>query len=115
MALSTYSLQHLGDYLAGIAVQIKLHSGDPGSAGTSNTTTAGAGTPTWASTSSGGVLDLASAINFTGGAGGGTCSWVSLWTSGGSQFLGRFQITSGDTTFNAAGEYTLDSCAITFS
>lgn len=113
MAFSAAALDVMGDAIAAVALKVKLHSGDPGAAGTSNTTTAGSQAVTW--TSVNGQLNLSAAKNFTGGAASGAVTWVSLWDNTETTFYGRFQITSGDTAFNAAGEYTLNDISITGS
>lgn len=50
---------------------------------------------------------------FTGGTPSGAAVGVGLWNSDGSVYYGDLQITSGDVTFNAAGEYTLQSITVT--
>lgn len=113
MSWEAAGLDVMGDAITGVAVKAKLHSGDPGAAGTSNNTTAAAQTVAW--TSVNGVLHLSAAVPFTGGAASGAVTWVSLWNSALTTFYGRFAITTGDTAFNAAGNYTLDDVAVTLS
>lgn len=112
MATETYELDRLAADLAADAVLVSLHSALPDSTG-SNLTTAPKMTPSWTHTN--GVLQLASALAFTGGAANGAVQYVGLWDTGSAHFLGAYQITSGDLTFNAAGDYTLDNITITFS
>jgi len=94
---------------------MQVHSGDPGAAGTSNTTTAAREAATM--TATGAALALDATVSFTGGAASGTASWVSLWDNAvsGGNWLGNAQITSGDTSFNAAGELDVTAVAITGS
>ena len=99
------------DFMA-LAVQVSLHSALPNSSG-SNETSAARQTPAWTNTS--GVLTLSATEAFTGGAANGAVQYVGLWDTGGAHFLGSFQITTGDTTFNASGAYTLDNITITFA
>lgn len=113
MAFSAAGLDVMGDAITAVAVHVKLHSADPGASGTLNNTTANIGTVAW--TSVDGALNLTAAEPFTGGAASGACTWVSLWNSADTIFYGRFQITTGDLAFNAAGEYTLNDIAITGS
>ena len=90
---------------------LSLHSGDPGAAGTSNTTTAPRQAPTWSAVANG-DFNLTTAVNFTGGAPSGGCTYVGFWTlvTGGT-FLGS-QILTGDQTFNSAGEYTITALTV---
>lgn len=114
MALSTAALNSLGDHLASLATHVSLHTAAPDGTG-SNESTAARQTASWSATASG-VLSLSVAENFTGGAASGACTWIGLWSlATGGTFYGSFQITTGDVTFNAAGDYTLDDINITFS
>lgn len=88
----------------------KLHTADPGTAGTANLTTAGSQTIAWTAPTNDGDFDLSVALTFTGGAGSGPATWVSLWNTGATVFYGKFQLT-GDQSFNAAGEYVVTSIA----
>lgn len=90
--------------------QLSVHTGDPGAAGTSNTTTASKEDATFAA--SGGTISLSSAVSFTGGAASGACTHYGLWDSAGTTFYGS-GILSGDQAFNAAGEYDIDTLTIT--
>lgn len=112
MALTTFALDAMADHLASIASQVSLHSADPGATGL-NETTAARQTPSWAAATSGGI-DLSASASFTGGAANGDVTYVGLWDAS-ANFLGGFQITTGDLTFNSAGEYTLESVAISGS
>lgn len=106
MALATAAIQTGAAAIAGAIDTLKVHTGDPGAAGTANTTTAAPQTVT--ATASGGNITIPS-TNFTGGAASGPCTYVSYWA--GSTFYGSEPL-SGDQTFNAAGEYTVDSVTI---
>lgn len=112
MALTTYELDRLAADLAADAVEVSLHSADPGTTGASETS-ASRQTPTWTHTN--GVLTLSASEPFTGGAANGAVTYVGLWDTAGAHFLGGFQITTGDLAFNAAGDYTLDDITITFA
>jgi hypothetical protein len=91
--------------LRGAATHAQLHSAAAGGSGTSNVTTAGRVAVTWSAATGTGDFGLASALNFTGGAALGAVYSVTLWSASTSgTFYGEF-ITSGDLTFNAAGEY----------
>ena len=112
MALTPYELTRLAGDLATDAVEVSLHTADPGTTG-ANETTAARKTPAWTNTN--GTLTLSATEAFTGGAANGAVAFVGLWDTGGAHFLGGFAITSGDTTFNAAGAYTLDNITIPFA
>lgn len=87
--------------------RVRLHSGDPGSAGTNNTIAAfGLAAATFNAASSG-ERTLASDVAFTGGAAAQSVTHWSAWQNSGTVFQGSGTISSGDVTANAAGEYTL--------
>lgn len=86
--------------------RIRLHSGDPGAAGTDNSLGAGLSAATFAAASSG-SRSLSTGVTVTGLASNQSVTWFSVWTNSGTVFRGSGQITSGDVTANSAGEYTL--------
>lgn len=115
MSLSTAGLQNLGDHLASIGTHCSLHTAQPSNTG-SLATTAARQPAAWSATTTGGLLSLSAAETFTGGAASGPVTWVGIWTAlTAGTFLGAFQITTGDLTFNAAGEYVLDDMNITLA
>ena len=87
------------------ANRVRLHSGDPGAEGTDNEL-GSLETATFAA-ASGGERSLNPAVAVTGLTANQTVTWFSVWNSTGPAFLGKGAIISGDTTANAAGEYTL--------
>lgn len=91
-----------------VMTHMQLHSGDPGSAGTANVTTAARQPVTWSAATADGDYGLAASVSFTGVAASGATTWVSLWSqlAAGGTCYGKFQLT-GDQTANAAGEYTV--------
>jgi hypothetical protein len=101
-----FSSVALNQALDGVTVdRIQLHSGDPGAAGTTNAL----GTKvaaTFAAAGSGQRL-LSADVLVTGLSPNQAVTWFSIWLNTGTVFKGGFQITSGDTQANAAGEYTL--------
>ena len=110
MPLNDTALNLMGDALAAAATHVSLHSADPGATGT-NETSAGRQVASW-SASAAGDLSLSAAENFTGGAASGACTYVGLWSaSTAGTFYGGFALT-GDQTFNAAGEYTVNDITI---
>lgn len=117
MPLSDAALNAMANELASLATHAQLHTGDPGSAGTSNVALPSRQAIVWDAAANGDI-SMTGVENFTGGAASGPCTWVSIWSAAGSgnpptggTFYGRFQLT-GDQTFNAAGEYTLTDITI---
>lgn len=91
----------------------RIHTGDPGAAGTSNVATSGVETIAFGSASNGDIVTGAD-VDFTGGAAGGPAAWVSLWDGvpgSGGVHMWNLQLT-GDQTFNSAGEYTIDAGSV---
>lgn len=102
-----FSTTALNQALDGITVdRIRLHSGDPGPAGTNNALGAGLSTAAFAAAASGQRL-LSSDVQVTGLSPNQTVTYFSVWLNTGTVFKGGFLISSGDTQANAAGEYTL--------
>lgn len=85
---------------------IRLHSGDPGSAGTSNALGAGLSAATFAAASSGSRA-LSSAVAVTGLSASQSVTYFSVWTTSGAVFRGSGQILFGDVAANGSGAYTL--------
>jgi hypothetical protein len=104
MPFSTAAKNTMLDALT--ADRVRLHSGDPGAAGTANALGAGLVAATFAA-ASGGERPLSAAVDVTGLAGAQSVTWYSVWTNAGAVFLGSGQITTGDVAANAAGEYRL--------
>ena len=103
MALNNSALDVAGNALAADITHLSLHSADPG-AGGANETTAARQPAGWTVTN--GDL-VATNRNFTGGTPNGPVTHVGYWTAAsGGTFRGS-QPLSGDTTFNAEGEYTV--------
>lgn len=108
MALNTSAIQVGGAAIAADITKIRLHTGNPdASSGATLLTTAP--DKTVVATSTGGVITVPSTA-FTGGAASGPATHVSVWS--GTTYRGGFALT-GDTSFNAAGEYTVTSITIT--
>lgn len=92
-------------YTANAAYYIKLHTGDPGSAGTSNAATETTRqAATFGSAASGGAISNTAAIEWTNVSTTETYTHISAWTaSTGGTFLGRDDlsssaaVTAGDT------------------
>ena len=94
------------DAFASAADTIRMHTGDPGAAGTANAGTATPQTPAFAA-ASGGTLNFSEVVEFNDGEASEAATWFSAWGDTNTTFLGKGQITSGDTAFNAAGEFRL--------
>lgn len=98
----------MADALKAVALKMRLHTADPGT-GNSNPTTAADQTIALVDNGSGDLT--VTSVAFTGGAASGPCTWCSIWNTGATVRYGKFAL-SGDQTFNAAGEYTVDSLTI---
>jgi hypothetical protein len=108
MPLTNATLNSLGTHLASLITHVSLHSADPGTTGTSETTAARRPV-TWTVDADG---DLTSTVlNFTGGAANGAVTHVGYWSAlTGGTFRGGDPIPAGggnDLTFNASGQYNL--------
>ena len=88
-----------------------IHTAAPDAAG-SNPSTAGRQPITWV-TAANGDLVITADLSFTGGASSGAATHIGFWSASSSgTFYGWLPLT-GDTTFNAAGEYTVTGVTIT--
>lgn len=85
---------------------IRLHSGDPGAAGTNAALGAGLSPATFAAASASSRA-LSSGVAVTGLAANQSVTHFSVWTTSGAAFKGSGAISTGDVTANAAGEFTL--------
>jgi hypothetical protein len=110
--LTTTTLNAQLSNLATLAPYLSLHSADPGSTGTSETTAARQAA-TWGTPASGSMAAAAN-IAFTGGASNGAVAYVGLWSaSTAGTFRGAYPVAGGsDTTFNASGAYTVASFSV---
>ncbi|MGH3500113.1 MAG: hypothetical protein ACRDQA_04295 [Nocardioidaceae bacterium] len=106
MAINTAALTAGAQGIADTYPYLSLHNG-------SGETSAPRQAANW--TVSGGAL-TATNVAFTGGAASGAVAEVHLWTaqtSGNSGGGYAFSAPEDDTSFNAAGEYTVDSLTLT--
>jgi hypothetical protein len=87
--------------------RVRLHSGDPGSAGTSNTIAAAGLTAATFAAAGSGERALSSDVDFTGLDASQSVTHWSAWLNSGTVFRGSGTIGTGDVTANSAGEYTL--------
>jgi len=99
--------------IAGAITSVGIATGAPGTDGLSNQSAAAKQTVAW-STPSGGDFHNTADLVFTGGAANGPVAYLTLWA--GSTYRGYKAISGGsDTSFNAAGEYTVPSSSITLT
>ena len=87
------------------ADRVRLHSADPGVAGTDNAL--GALTAAVFDAAASGERLLNADVTLTSLGASATVSHFSIWLNAGTVFRGGFAITSGDTNANVAGEYVL--------
>lgn len=87
--------------------EIQLHDGDPGSDGTANRVGGADGEePATFDPAADGERPLAEDVDFDGLDDGQTVTWISVWNSTDSRFLGKASL-DGDNEANAAGEITV--------
>jgi hypothetical protein len=115
MPLSTDGLNVAANAWAAATDNARLHTGDPGAAGTNNVATSGPEAVAWGAAANGDVALTGTPIVFSGGAASGPATHISFWDGvpGVGVHMGSFPLT-GDQTFNAAGEYEVDSGTIDF-
>jgi hypothetical protein len=104
-----FSTTGLNQALNGVTVDaIRLHTGDPGAAGTGGTPLGAGIVAATFNSASAGERTLDEDVNFTGLGANAEVGFYSLWETSGTIFKGGFPLAGGsDTTANAAGEYTL--------
>lgn len=89
---------------------ISLHTADPGTTGT-NESSASRRNPSWPAASGSGDSTV-TAQNFTGGAVNGACTYVGFWSAVTGGTFGGSSPLSGNQTFDATGAYTIDSLTV---
>lgn len=94
--------------------RIRLHSGDPGSAGTNNALGAGLSAATFAAASSGSRA-LSSDVTVSGLSAAQSVTYFSVWQNSGTVFQGSGQITSGSVNADGSGEYILKGTTTTYA
>jgi hypothetical protein len=99
--------------LASITTHVQVHSGDPGAAGTSNIAAGTSRVAVVWDADADGDLSLQGVELVTGGTPASNATWLSFWSasSGGTHYGNR--PTTGDTTFNASGEYEVTEITVT--
>jgi len=91
-----------------------IATGDPGGAGTANNSTAARVAVPWTA-AAGGDSQNSSDMNFTGGAAGGPALYITLWSASSGGTYRGYKLTTGDTSFNAAGEVTVKAGQLTLA
>lgn len=110
MALTDATLNSLGTSLDGLITHASLHSSDPSTTGANES--AAARVAVSLTVDADGDLTLDSTLAFTGGTASGSVTHVGLWSaSTAGTFRGAFALT-GDSAFNAAGEYNVTALTI---
>lgn len=115
MSLSTAALNLAANGIAGAVTQLSLHSGDPGSSGTSNELSGGNYTRENASynPASGGTADLSASVEFGGPASSTQVQYLGFWASG-PTFLGSVALSSAK-TLTSDDTLTITAAPITAS
>lgn len=108
--LNTAGIQIGAAAIAAGIDHLSLHTATPDATG-SNLSSAGKVAITC--TSASGVVNIPQTA-FTGGAASGPVAAVGYWGSGGTTWLG-YDVPTGDTSFNAAGQYTVNASTISGS
>ena len=112
MPLTNQGLQDMALAFQGKYVYAQLHTAAGGAAHTSNVSAAGRVSVSWSVPVNDGDFDIASPLAFTGGAPSGPVYSVSLWNQLTGGVCGGEFLVTGDTSFNAAGEYTVTSIGL---
>lgn len=103
----TFATVAKNEALDGITVdRVRLHSGNPGAAGTDNALGAGLSAATFSAASSG-ERALASDVTVTGLSAAQSVTYFSVWENSGTVFKGGFPISSGAVNADGSGEYVL--------
>jgi len=111
MALNNNGLNAMGDGLAALVTHASVHTADPGTTGTSESTASRVSCTI--SVDAAGVMTVTN-LAFTGGASSGPVFSVGFWDAASAgNFYGDQAVESGDTSFNAAGAWTATSLTIT--
>ncbi|WP_100811803.1 hypothetical protein [Microbacterium sp. BR1] len=110
MALNTTILNIGASAMRTAITHASTHTATPNASG-SNEGTAGREAITW-NAASAGDFDLATALAFAGGASGEAVAAIGLWSAGTSGTFYGYFVPTGDTAFNAAGEYTVTEITV---
>ena len=116
MALTNAAMVAAAEQLQTLLTHARLHNAAAGVAGTANVAASAALAVSWTTPTGDGDFGLDGALNFSGGTASGNVYSVTLWTGtpGSGTFCGEFVLT-GDTAFNAAGEYTVTAITVSGS
>ena len=109
MPLNNAGKQAMGNGLDAVVGLFSIHTALPDATGTNESTAARvAGSFTVGADGTLTVSNLA----FTGGVASGPVHSVGFWNAAGTVYYGSQALETGDTTFNAAGEYTVNSLTV---
>lgn len=112
MALETAALNAAANGIGDIAVQMSLHTANPGGSGTSEVSGGGYARQTVNfNAAASGVAALPSTVSFSGPAAQ-AITHVGFWTTAGGTWLGSV-VPTGDLAFNAAGALDVTAATIT--
>jgi hypothetical protein len=111
MALND-AILNIGNAAAQTAMtHAQIHTAEPNASG-SNEATSAREAITWV-TAANGDLVITADLAFTGGASSGPATHIGFWSALTTGTFYGWLLLSGDTTFNAAGEYTVTGVNIT--
>lgn len=111
MSLSPAALVVGGNAIRAVLKGMQLHSGNPGTGGSANKTTAAPVAPVWTAVDANGNFGLSAPVAFAGGAPNGPVTYVSLWSSldlTTATWYGNYAL-SGDQTADSNGAYTVET------
>lgn len=111
MPLSPAALVVGANAIRSAMVALQLHSGNPGTGGAANKTSASPVAPTWSTVDSGGNWGLQAPVPFSGVAPNGAVTYVSVWSNlnlSTATWYGNYAL-SGDLTADANGAYTIET------
>jgi hypothetical protein len=111
MALSPAAIVVGGNAIRAALAAMQLHSGDPGTGGSANRSSAPPLAPAWSTVDSNGGFGLSVPVAFTGCAVNGPITFVSLWSGLNlttATWYGNFPL-SGDLTADSNGDYTVET------
>ena len=109
MALNNNGLNVMANALASSFPYLSLHSANPGTTGTAETSAARVAA-NWSAASDGDIT--ATDRNFTGGTASSAVAYVGIWSAASGGTFGGGFATSGDATFSGSGEYSLSTFTI---
>lgn len=113
MPLLNTSLDDAGNAIKAAITHVGIATGNPGADGTANASSAARVAVTWGATATGGDFSNSADLSFTGGAASGPAQYATLWTAASGGTCKGYQLITGDTAFNAAGQFTIPAGQLT--